>query len=181
MDFLLLNKLITLMKNLSNIKYDKSNFYAGILNDKIVKHIINLNINKFNKEKIALINNYILLLISKYEIICKYILNKNDIYSMNENNKEIIKDKTIQLLLDKKKHNSIELREIIKQKKIEEIKKIIEKSNKITAYIPNKVAPESTARRNKALKNIEEKILAINKNNSLENEFNELVHYSDDL
>ena len=52
------------MKNLSNIKYDKSNFYAGILNDKIVKHIINLNINKFNKEKIALINNYILLLIS---------------------------------------------------------------------------------------------------------------------
>lgn len=179
--FLLLNKLITLMKNLSNIKYDKSNFYAGILNDKIVKHIINLNINKFNKEKIALINNYILLLISKYEIICKYILNKNDIYSMNENNKEIIKDKTIQLLLDKKKQNSIELREIIKQKKIEEIKKIIEKSNKITAYIPNKVAPESTARRNKALKNIEEKILAINKNNSLENEFNELVHYSDDL
>ena len=100
---------------------------------------------------------------------------------MNENNKEIIKDKTIQLLLDKKKQNSIELREIIKQKKIEEIKKIIEKSNKITAYIPNKVAPESTARRNKALKNIEEKILAINKNNSLENEFNELVHYSDDL
>jgi hypothetical protein len=179
--FLLLNKLITLMKNLSNIKYDKSNFYAGILNDKTVKHIINLNINKFNKEKIALINNYILLLISKYEIICKYILNKNDIYSMNENNKEIIKDKTIQLLLDKKKQNSIELREIIKQKKIEEIKKIIEKSNKITAYIPNKVAPESTARRNKALKNIEEKILAINKNNSLENEFNELVHYSDDL
>ena len=178
---LLLHKLIELLKNLSHIKYDKSKLFFDIFNDKNLKEIFNLNLLKYNKEKLSSINNYIILLISKYEIICKYIINKNNIYLLNENNEEFIKEKAAQLTLIKKKKNSEELRKIIKDKKIEDIKKIVEKFNKITAYIPNKLCPENNAKRYKAMKEIERKIINDNKNHYLEYEFNSLIHYKDNL
>ena len=178
---LLLRKLIELMKNLSHIKYDKSQFLSEIFNDKQIKSILNLNLHKYNKAKLMLINSYIILLISKYEIICKYIINKNDIYSLNEKNKAFIKEKKLELTIIKKKENSEELRQIIKEKKIEDINKLINESNKISPYIPNKVSPEDTVKRSKALKIFNRKILADSKNNYLENEFNELVKYKDDF
>ena len=61
------------------------------------------------------------------------------------------------------------------------MKKIIEKSNKTNAYIPNKVCPESNAKRNNALRNFQKKILSENKNNYLENEFNNLVNYAEEI
>jgi hypothetical protein len=178
---LLLHKLIELLKNLSHIKYDKSKLFFDIFNDKNLKEIFNLNLLKYNKEKLSSINNYIILLISKYEIICKYIINKNNIYLLNENNEEFIKEKAAQLTLIKKKKNSEELRKIIKDKKIEDIKKIVEKFNKITAYIPNKLCPENNAKRYKAMKEIERKIINDNKNHYLEYEFNSLIHYKDNF
>ena len=178
---LLLHKLIKLLKNLSHIKYDKSKLFFDIFNDKNLKEIFNLNLLKYNKEKLSSINNYIILLISKYEIICKYIINKNNIYLLNENNEEFIKEKAAQLTLIKKKKNSEELRKIIKDKKIEDIKKIVEKFNKITAYIPNKLCPENNAKRYKAMKEIERKIINDNKNHYLEYEFNSLIHYKDNF
>ena len=110
---LLLHKLIVLLKNLSQIKYDKSNYFSEILNDKNLKTILSLNLNKYSKDKISLINNYIITLISKFEIICKYIINKNNIYSLDKKNKEFIKEKQAKLILEKKKQISEELREII--------------------------------------------------------------------
>ena len=178
---LLLHKLIELLKNLSHIKYDKSKLFFDIFNDKNLKEIFNLNLLKYNKEKLSSINNYVILLISKYEIICKYIINKNNIYLLNENNEEFIKEKAAQLTLIKKKKNSEELRKIIKDKKIEDIKKIVEKFNKITAYIPNKLCPENNAKRYKAMKEIERKIINDNKNHYLEYEFNSLIHYKDNF
>ena len=178
---LLLHKLIELLKNLSHIKYDKSHNFSEILNDKNIKMILNLNLHKFNSEKIYLINSYIILLISKFEIICKYVINKNDIYSIDKKNKEFINQKQMQLFLEKKKLNSEELREILKNKKLEEMKKIVEKSSKISAYIPYKVCPENSVKRNKALKNIQKQILTNNKNNYLEYEFNNYVNYADEI
>ena len=177
---LLLHKLIELLKNLSHIKYDKSHYFSEILNDKNIKMILNLNLQKFNSEKIYLINSYIITLISKFEIICKYVINKNDIYLLDKKNKEFIDQKKIQLFLEKKKIISEELREILKNKKLEDLKKIIEKSSKISAYIPYKVCPENSVKRNKALKNFQKQILSNNKNNYLEYEFNNYVNYADE-
>jgi hypothetical protein len=178
---LLLHKLIELLKNLSHIKYDKSHNFSEILNDKNIKMILNLNLQKFNSEKIYLINSYIIALISKFEIICKYVINKNDIYLLDKKNKEFIDQKKIQLFLEKKKIISEELREILKNKKLEDLKKIIEKSSKISAYIPYKVCPENSVKRNKALKNFQKQILSNNKNNYLEYEFNSYVNYADEI
>ena len=178
---LLLHKLIELLKNLSHIKYDKSHYFSEILNDKNIKMILNLNLQKFNSEKIYLINSYIITLISKFEIICKYVINKNDIYLLDKKNKEFIDQKKIQLFLEKKKIISEELREILKNKKLEDLKKIIEKSSKISAYIPYKVCPENSVKRNKALKNFQKQILKKKKNNYLEYEFNNYVNYADEI
>ena len=178
---LLLNKLIELVKNLSHIKYDKSSYYSEIFNDKNLKYILSLNLNRYNSDKANLINNYIIILISKFEIICKYIINKNDIYSLNANNKEFIKEKKAQLIVQKKKQTSEELRRIINDKKIVEMKKIVEKSNKISPYIPNRVDCENSIRKSKALKNMQKQLLSIDKSKYLENEFNNFVNYADDL
>ena len=177
--FLLLHKLIELLKNLSRIKYDKTEFFSDTFNDHYLKEILKLNLARFNKDKLSSINSYIILLISKFEIICKYIINKNDIYLLNKKNKEFIKEKTIELILIKKKKTSVDLKRIINDKKIEDINKIVEKSNKLSAYIPNKVCPENNVKRHQAMKNIEKKLIKVNKNNFLENEFNSLVLYQD--
>ena len=177
---LLLHKLIELMKNLSHIKYDKNSYISQIFEDKNLKMILNLNTHKFSQEKVLSINNYIITLISKYEIICKYIVNKNEIYSSNKKVEEFIKEKKMKLILLKKKENSEILRKIINIKKLEDKKKIIEKASKRSSYIPNRVCPENSAKRNKALGDIQKKILIDNKNNFLENEFNGFVNYADD-
>ena len=83
--------------------------------------------------------------------------------------------------MEKKKIISEELREILKNKKLEDLKKIIEKSSKISAYIPYKVCPENSVKRNKALKNFQKQILSNNKNNYLEYEFNNYVNYADEI
>ena len=177
---LLLHKLIELMKNLSHIKYDKNSYISQIFEDKNLKMILNLNTHKFSQEKILSINNYIITLISKYEIICKYIVNKNEIYSSNKKVEEFIKEKKMKLILLKKKENSEILRKIINIKKLEDKKKIIEKASKRSCYIPNRVCPENSAKRNKALGDIQKKILIDTKNNFLENEFNGFVNYADE-
>ena len=178
---LLLHKLIELVKNLFNIKYNKNHYYSELFQDKKINEILNLNLKKYNSDKIQLINSYIINLISKYEIICKYILNKNHLYSLDEKNEKFIKEKKGELISLKKKQNSDDLIKIIKEKKKIEIKKIIEKSSKSIAYIPSKIfLGENNITRNKILKNIQQKIMNENKNNFLEYEFNSFVKYKDE-
>ena len=178
---LLLHKLIELVKNLFLIKYNKNHYYSELFQDKKINEILNLNLKKYNSDKIQLINSYIINLISKYEIICKYILNKNHLYSLDEKNEKFIKEKKAELISLKKKQNSDDLIKIIKEKKKMEIKKIIEKSSKSIAYIPSKIfLGENNITRNKILKNIQQKIMNENKNNFLEYEFNSFVKYKDE-
>ena len=179
--FLLLNKLIELLKNLSRAKYDKSHFLSEIFNDKQIKSILNLNLNKYDKENLKIINSHTLSLISKFELICKYIMNRDDIYSLDKKYKEFIKEKKLELSLKKKKQNSEKLRQIINDKKIEDLNKLIDKSKKIPIYIPNKASPENSAKRNKALKILSRKIVAGNKNNFSEKEFDSLIKYGDEF
>ena len=111
--FLLLHKLIDLLKNLSHIKYDKNSYISQIFEDKNLKMILNLNTHKFSQEKILSINNYIITLISKYEIICKYIVNKNEIedivigYSNNDKLKNNINDDIFDIITKQDRKNSI--------------------------------------------------------------------------
>ena len=76
---------------------------------------------------------------------------------------------------------SNELRKIIKKKKNEDILKFIEKSNQSIVYCGNKINIDSRMKRNRVQKMNKEKILSFNKKNYLENEFNDLVKFNDDI
>ena len=138
---------------------------------------LNVDINEFNDDNITLIDRYLLKLLSKYEKICKYILNKQKMYLLNEKNKEIMIKKKKEINDIKRKEIAKEIKNLIKKKKNEEIKKIIEKSNKPIVYIPNKIFFDRHLKRDKIKKKDEKKIELYNKEINLENEFNNLAKY----
>ena len=177
---LLLKKLIEFIKFFSNYKYDHSEYYMNLFKDMSLRSALNINIKELNDNNVSLINEYILVLVSNYERVCKYILNKHRIYLLNENNKEFIKDQKNELNVLKKKELSKELREIIKKKKLDEIHKIIDKSKKTILIIKNNLNTDNKMKRNKVQKINNEKIISFNKKNYLENEFNDLAKYSDE-
>ena len=179
---LLFKKLIKLVNYYSENDYDKSDYYFNLFDDKKLELTLNIDINEFNDDNITLINRYILLLVSKYEKICKYVLNKHQIYLLNHKNRPIIKQKKDEITKLKKHQVAKEIRNLIKKKKIGEINKIIEKSNKSIVYIPNRLNYESQIKRNKAEKNTKEKKISYYNNNKsdIEKEFNDLAKYNDD-
>lgn len=177
---LLLKKLIKFLKYFSNFKYDNSNYYINLFKDMNLNNVLKIDIKDFNDNNVSLINEYILVLVSNYERVCKYILNKHRIYLLNDKNKEFIKEKKSEISILKKKELSKELREIIKKKKIDDIKKIIDKSNKSIVIIKNNLNTDNKMKRNKVQKINNEKIMSYNKKNYLENEFNNLAKYSEE-
>ena len=177
---LLLKKLIEFLKFFSNFKYDNSDDYISLFKDINLKSNLNIDIKKFNDDNVSMINEYILVLISNYERVCKYILNKHRIYLLNEKNKEFIKEKKDEINKIKKKELSRELREIIKKKKIDDIKKIIDKSNKSIVIIKNNLNTDNKMKRNKVQRINNKKIMSYNKKNYSENEFNNLAKYSEE-
>ena len=140
---LLFKKLIKLVNYYSENDYDKSDYYFNLFDDKKLELTLNIDINEFNDDNITLINRYILLLVSKYEKICKYVLNKHQIYLLNHKNRPTIKQKKDEITKLRKHQVAKEIRNLIKKKKIGEINKIIEKSNKSIVYIPNRLNYES--------------------------------------
>ena len=177
---LLLKKLIEFLKFFSNFKYDNSDYYISLFKEMNLKSALNIDIKEFNDHNVSLIDEYILVLISNYERVCKYILNKHRIYLLNEKNKEFIEEKKNEMNILKKKEISKELREIIKKKKLDDIKKIIDKSNKSIVIIKNNLNTDNKMKRNKVLKINNEKIISYNKKNYFENEFNNLAKYSEE-
>ena len=178
---LLFKKLIKLINYYSENDYDKSEYYFNLFDDKKLELTLKVDINEFNDDNIILINRYILLLVSKYEKICKYVLNKHQIFLLNDKNKQIIKVKKDEIAKIRKHQVAKEIRNLIKKKKIGEINKIIEKSNKSIVYIPNRLNCESLKIK-KVHKNTSEKIISYYNNNKskVENEFNDLAKYNDD-
>ena len=174
---LLLKKLIQLITFFKEYKYDKSDYYLNIFDDKKLEMALNVDINEFNDDNITLIDRYLLKLLSKYEKICKYILNKQKMYLLNEKNKEIMMKKKKEINDIKRKEISKEIKNLIQKKKNEEIKKIIEKSNKPIVYIPNKIFFDRHLKRDKIKKKDEKNIELYNKEINLENEFNNLAKY----
>ena len=176
---LLLKKLIKLIKFYTKFNYDKSDYYLNLFDDKKLEITLNIDITEFNDDNILLIDRYILLLISKYEKICKYILNKHQIYLLDEKNRQIIKRKKDEINNLRRYQISKEIKNLIKKKKIEEINKIIEKSNKSIVYIPNRINCDGHQKK-RAQKINKEKIISFIKKNYLEKEFNDLTKYNDD-
>ena len=109
-------------------------------------------------------------------------MNKHQIYLLNHKNRPIIKQKKDEITKLRKHQVAKEIRNLIKKKKIGEINKIIEKSNKSIVYIPNRLNYESQIKRNKAEKNTKEKKISYYNNNKsdIEKEFNDLAKYNDD-
>ena len=179
---LLFKKLIKLINYYSENNYDKSDYYSNLFDDKKLELTLKIDINEFNDDNITLINRYILLLVSKYEKICKYVLNKHQIYLLNDKNRRIIKVKKDEITKIRKHQVAKEIRNLIKKKKIGEINKIIEKSNKSIDYIPNRFNYDIQIKRNKEQKNTKVKIISYYNNNNksnLEKEFNDLTKYND--
>ena len=177
---LLLKKLIELIKYYSVFDYDNSHYYLNIFDDKKLEIVLNAEIDEFNDNNIGLIDRYLLLLVSKYEKICKYVLNKHQIYLLNDKNKKIIKDKEYEINNMRRLQISNELKNLTKKKKIEEIKKIIEKSNKSIKYVPTRINCDAQFKRNKVQQINKEKIMSLNEKNYFEKEFNDLTKYNDD-
>ena len=178
---LLFKTLVKYVKFFTQFKYDKSEYYINLFDDRKLEIVFNININEFNDDNISLISRYLLILITKYEKVCKYIMNKHQIYLLNEKNEKIIKSKSDEINTARKIQISHEIKNLIKRKKNEKIKKIIEKSNKAITYIPNRKNYEEKAKKNKAKKEKLEKIISYNKKYYLENEFNNLVKFNDDF
>ena len=177
---LLFKNLVKYVKFFSQFKYDKSQYYLNLFDDRKLDNALNVNVNEFNDDNIRLIDRYLVILASKYEKVCKYIMNRHQIFLLNEKNKKIIESKKNEINEIRRIHISNEIKNLIKKKKNEEIKKIIEKSSKSIAYLPNRKNYENYANKNKAKREHKEKIISFNKKNYLENEFNELVKFNDD-
>ena len=175
---LLFKKLIKLIKYYSIFNYDNSSYYLNIFDDKKLEIVLNVDINDFNDDNITLIGRYILLLVSKYEKICKYILNKHQIYLLDDKNKQIIKDKQNKINNLRRLQISNEIKNLVKKKKINEINKIIEKSNKAIEYIPNRLNYDGQFKKNKLQQINKEKIINVNKQNNLEKEFDDFTKYN---
>ena len=178
---LLLKKLTKLIKYYSIFNYDNSSYYSNIFVDRKLEIALNVDINDFNDDNITLIDRYILLLVSKYEKICKYILNKHQIYLLDDKNKQIIKDKQNEINNLRRLQISNEIKNLVKKKKIQEINKIIEKSNKAIEYIPNRLNYDGQFKKNKLQQINKEKIINFNKQNYLEKEFNDFTKYNEDI
>ena len=175
---LLFKKLIKLIKYYSIFNYDNSSYYLNIFDDKKLEIVLNVDINDFNDDNITLIGRYILLLVSKYEKICKYILNKHQIYLLDDKNKQIIKDKQNKINNLRRLQISNEIKNLVKKKKINEINKIIEKSNKAIEYIPNRLNYDGQFKKNKLQQINKEKIINVNKQNNMEKEFDDFTKYN---
>ena len=177
---LLFKNLVKYVKFFSQFKYDKSQYYLNLFDDRKLDNALNVNVNEFNDDNIRLIDRYLVILASKYEKVCKYIMNRHQIFLLYEKNKQIIESKKNEINDIRRMQISNEIKNLIKKKKNEEIKKIIEKSSKSIAYLPNRKNYENYANKNKAKREHKEKIISFNKKNYLENEFNELVKFNDD-
>ena len=178
---LLLKKLIKLIKFYSIFNYDNSSYYLNIFDDKKLEIVLNVDINDFNDNNITLIDRYRLLLVSKYEKICKYILNKHQIYLLDDKNKQIIKDKRYEINNLRRLQISNEIKNLVKKKKNQEINKIIEKSNKAIEYIPNRLNYDGHFKKNRLQQINKEKITSYNKKHYMEKEFNDFTKYNEDI
>ena len=141
------------------------------------KKLFALDKNSFCEDNKFMINNYILKLLQIYNDIYQFVYNKHILYELDEKNKQFIKCKKEEIQTMRKIENSRVIRELLEEKRQNNIRKILEKANNPTKRIKTRVDERTNFKlfRHLGKKNIKEKIGS--KENNNENEFYELTFY----
>ena len=173
---LLLEKLIDTFKKFLACNYfdyniEKCYQAAGY---KVFDDIMNLNKNKIDDENKSLVLDYILILLRIYDDIWMFVKSKQKEYESENQNLKIIKKLKEEIQTHRKIKNAKEMRELLDDKRMDTINKLIEKWEKPIKY-KRKVNVEyliRTKNRNKSIGDINKK-----KKLYLESEFIDLTHY----
>ena len=176
---LLLEKLITIIKNFISCKYGDYNInrcyhMVGMVD---LENIFKMNKNSFNEKNKFMVYDYSLKLIKLYDDICQYVIYNQAIYQSNKKNKMYMKKKIEEVQNQRKIKNAREIRELLDEKRERTIEKILDKwkrpVNRVLRKLDDKFNVELSKRyRDKSVEEIEKqrKIL-------LQNEFRDLVCY----
>ena len=175
---LLLEKLIRFIKNFFSYKldYDIKRSY-NIVGAVRFNNILSLNKKSFNEKNKFMIYDYSLKLLTIYEDICIYIINKHSLYELNIKNKNFMHKKWEEQQNLKKIINAREMRHLLEKKRQNEIKKLLDKWSFPINNIQRKVSENinfkiNRNKRNKSIGEIEKQ-----KRDIIKEEFNDLTFF----
>ena len=176
---LILAKLVDIIKNFFSLNYSNYGINKAykFVEKNILNKILRINIKNINNINQSYINIYILNLLKIYEDICEYIKYKDKQYNSIESNKLIIHMKNEEIQLQRKINNSRNIRQLAEEKRINGIKKIIQKNNRPNLLFKGNV-DDDIVLRNKANKKSNSAKLGKNKKDVKEREFNFYISYN---
>lgn len=176
---LILAKLVDIIKNFFSLNYSNYGINKAykFVEKNILNKILRINIKNINSINKSYINIYILNLLKIYEDICEYIKYKDKQYNSIESNKIIIHMKNEEIQLQRKINNSRNIRQLAEEKRINGIKKIIQKNNRPNLLFKGNV-DDDIVLRNKANKKSNSAKLGKNKKDVKEREFNFYISYN---
>ena len=177
--FLLLEKLITIIKTFISCKYGNYNIercyhMVGMVD---LENILKTNKKTFNEKNKFMIYDYSLKLIKLYDDICEYVKYRQGIFESNKKNKIYMKKKIEEVQNSRKIKNAREIRQLLDDKRERTIGKILDKwkrpVNRVLRKIDDKFNVQLSKRyRNKSMEEIEKQ-----RKLYLQNEFRNLVCY----
>ena len=181
---LILAKLVDIIKNFFSLNYSNYGINKAykFVEKNILNKILKINIKNINSINKSYINIYILNLLKIYEDICEYIKYKDKQYNLIEANKLIIHNKYEEIQLQRKINNSRNIRQLAEEKRINGIKKIIQKNKRPNLLFRGNI-DDDVVLRNKANKKSNSAKLGKNKKDAKEREFNFYIsyNYNDDI
>jgi hypothetical protein len=152
--FLLLEKLITIIKTFISCKYGNYNIercyhMVGMVD---LENILKTNKKTFNEKNKFMIYDYTLKLLTIYEDICIHIKNKEMLYESEIKNKIFIQKKREEVQSMRKISNAREMRELLEEKRLKGIKKLLDKWSLPVKNSHKKVAEKYNFKFNKIKK-----------------------------
>ena len=151
---LLLEKLIKYIKNFFSQNYESYDIercykIVGMIR---FNSILNLNKKSFNEKNKFMIYDYTLKLLTIYEDICIHIKNKEMLYESDIKNKIFIQKKREEVQSMRKISNAREMRELLEEKRLKGIKKLLDKWSLPVKSTHKKVAEKYNFKFNKIKK-----------------------------
>ena len=176
---LLFEKLLTMIKNFFDLNYKEYGIDKGyrMLGKNYLNKILKLNLKNIKNLSTLLINEYTLSLLKIYENICEFVKYKDAIYGSIEENKKIIHKKKEEIQIQRKLKNSRYIRQLAEEKRINGVKKILEKNNSNNIFF-KKILDENIVLKNKIIKNKSLAEIDRYKKNFKEKEFHIYVGYN---
>ena len=148
---LLLEKLIKYIKKFLSQNYEDYDIERcyKIVGMVRFNNILNLNKKSFNEKNKFMIYDYTLKLLAIYEDICVHIKNKEMLYESDTKNKIYIQKKREEVQSMRKIINAREMRELLEEKRLKGIKKLLDKWNLPVKSTHKKVAEKYNFKFNK--------------------------------